>query len=139
MRIREIIRESLSDALEDDANTEINAILLEILRSLQYEAEGFSVPKISVEALINLVKQTPGADAFNLEALMNAHKSNDAVKELIANIKDDNNGVKYVFITPLNGDDEELEDVDSEDSEAVKSAPEKTVGSMAKRAMSKRD
>lgn len=139
MRIREIIRESLSDALEDDANTEINAILLEILRSLQYEAEGFSVPKISVEALINLVKQTPGADAFNLEALMNAHKSNDAVKELIANIKDDNNGVKYVFIAPLNGDDEELEDVDSEDAEAVKSAPEKTVGSMAKRAMSKRD
>lgn len=142
MLIREIIVENqFSKYIEDDVNDEAVVALVGILRALQYEAQDFAIPKISVKALVNLVKNSPEAEGFNLDALNSAYKSNELVKNLITNIKDDDNGVKYVYIKPLN---DELEDeLGDENSNSVGDGgdtknPEKTVDSMAKRALKKK-
>ena len=140
MRIREIIFEDddLSHLVQDDSDEEINYVLADTLRELQMQSGHAKIPKISVEALINLVKMKPGGEAFGLEALQKASKNDDTVKNLIADIKDDQHGVKFVFINPVDPvDDNEF--TDNDDHDAVKTQPEKTVGKMAKRALSKRD
>lgn len=141
MRFKEIITaltedRDLSAFVEDDANHEANSALVNTLRELQFSANHAQVPKISAEALINLVKAKPGGEAFNFEALMNAKKNDETVKNIIGDIRDDENGIKYVFITPAESDTE-IEN--TADADAVKTAPEKTVSSMANRALSKRD
>lgn len=139
MRISEIITESLdlSEFIEDDADDVSLELLADVLRELQYSAEGAKVPKISVEALINLIKMKPGGEAFTMETLKTLQQNSDLIKNLIANIKDDDSGVKYVYLKPAHAiDDEQMSD---SDSEGVKTAPEKTVDAMAKRALSKRD
>ena len=122
--------DDLSAYVEDDADH----IAIDALRELQYSSDHAAVPKISVEALINLVRTKPGAEAFTLDTLQNAKQHNEAVKSIVANIKDDENGTKYVFINPVNTDVE----VPGEDGAAVQTAPEKTVSSMANRALSNR-
>lgn len=138
MKISEILRESmdLSELIEDDADSQVEELLATTLREIQFSAEHAQVPKISVEALINLVKMKPGGEAFTLEELKKVHQNSDMIKNMIASIKDDDSGVKYVFIRPVDSD----MDVDSDsDAEAVKTPPEKTVSSMANRALGKRD
>jgi hypothetical protein len=124
----------LTDFIEDDADHEADSALCDTLREIQFSSDHAQVPKISVEALINLVKTKPGGEAFNLENLLKAKKNNDVVKNIITDIKDDENGIKYVFIAPVNSD------IDSEgDGEGVaQTAPEKTVSSMANRALGSR-
>jgi hypothetical protein len=137
MRFREfaLLKENdLSHFVEDDANHEVNSALADTLRELQFSSDHAAVPKISVEALIDLVRRNPGAEAFNLDALMNAKKNNEAIKNMVADIKDDDNGTKYVFINPVNGD----ADLPADDAAAVQTQPEKTVSSMANRALASR-
>lgn len=124
----------LSDYVEDDADHVANDALINTLREIQYSSDHAQVPKISVEALINLVRQQPGAEAFTLETLIKAKQNNETVKNIVANIKDDDNGIKYVFIKPVDSD----ADIPGEDGEMVKTAPEKTVSSMANRALASR-
>lgn len=125
----------LSELIVDDADHEADSALIDTLREIQFSSDHAQVPKISVEALINLVRTKPGGESFSLEALMNAKKTNDAVKNIIGDIKDDENGIKYVFINPVDpAPGAEL----GPDGEAVKSPPEKTVSSMANRALDKR-
>jgi hypothetical protein len=90
-----------------------------------------------VDALIHLVRNTPGGEAFNAESLKSCQQNDDAVKNLIANIKDDDSGVKYVY---LNREDQFGADTMEVPggAEASKTAPEKTVSSMAKRAAGSR-
>jgi hypothetical protein len=126
--------EDLSAYVEDDADHVAIDALINTLRELQYSSNHAAVPKISVEALINLVRNKPGAEAFTLETLQNAKQHNDAVKSIVANIKDDENGTKYVFINPVNTDIE----VPGEDGAETQTAPEKTVSAMANRALSNR-
>jgi hypothetical protein len=126
--------DDLSAYVEDDADHIAIDALINTLRELQYSSDHAAVPKISVEALINLVRTKPGAEAFTLDTLQNAKQHNEAVKNIVANIKDDENGTKYVFINPVNTDVE----VPGEDGAAVQTAPEKTVSSMANRALSNR-
>ena len=126
--------DDLSSYVEDDADHVAIDALITTLRELQYSSSHAQVPKISVEALINLVRNKPGAEAFTLETLQKAKQHNEAVKSIVANIKDDENGTKYVFINPVDTDVE----VPGEDGEAVKTAPEKTVTAMANRALSNR-
>jgi DNA polymerase III epsilon subunit-like protein len=126
--------DDLSAYVEDDADHIAIDALINTLRELQYSSNHATVPKISVEALINLVRNKPGAEAFTLETLQNAKQHNEAVKSIVANIKDDANGTKYVFINPVNTDVE----VPGEDGAAAQTAPEKTVSSMANRALSNR-
>ena len=139
MRFREFklqLREDgdLSHFVEDDADHLANDALIDTLRELQYSSDHAAVPKISVEALINLVRSNPGAEAFTLDTLQKAKQHNEAVKSIIANIRDDENGQKYVFINPVDSDVE----VPGEDGEVSKTAPEKTVSAMANRALSSR-
>lgn len=139
MRISEIILESrdLSDLIEDDTDHEALDQLISTLREIQFSADHAEIPKISVEALINLVNSKPGGESFDFDALNSAKQNNEAVKNIIGDIKDDERGIKYVFIKPAEPDEETPET--GSDSEAVKTAPEKTVSSMAKRAARARD
>jgi hypothetical protein len=138
MRAWEFLSENLDlgELIEDDADNQSIEILADTLREIQFSAQHAQIPKISMEALINLVKMKPGGEAFTMEALKQAQQSNDLIKNIIASIKDDDTGVKYVYIKPINDD----LDIDSEtDADAVRTPPEKTVDSMAKRALNKRD
>jgi hypothetical protein len=77
--------------------------------------------------------QNTGHKEYNLKALQDAFKTNNTVKGLIKDIKDDETGVKYVYLHGF----EESED-QSLGTNAPKSPPEKTVASMADRALDKR-
>lgn len=141
MRYHEIVNESddIDDMIEDEADTRGDGVLLTVLEELRNRARGHSVPRIRVYSLVNLIKNTPGGEMFNAEALESARKSNDAVKNLIADIKDDENGVKYVYLSPVQddfGDETGAGEVGGE--KVGQTAPEKTVSSMANRALSSR-
>ena len=80
--------------------------------------------------------QGTGEQQFNLENLLAAYKNNPDVKNLIKEIKDDASGVKYAYLEPFADDVEFAQD--SEGPEGFKTAPERTVDSMAKSALAKR-
>ena len=138
MRYHEFIIEDsgFSDIIEDEAETRGDEVLATVLEELRNRAHGHSVPKVRVDALVNLVKRIPGGEMFNAEALADARSSNDTIKELVTDIKDDENGVKYVYLKPFTddgfGDTTEIGDTTG------KTAPEKTVASMASRALGNR-
>jgi hypothetical protein len=136
MYIKEIIVEDIvDDMLEDEADTRGDANLITTLEFLRNRAHDTHVqPKIRADSLINLV-QTTGEQAFTLENLLNAFKTNQELKSLIKDIKDDNNGVKYVYLNPF-ADDSEVAALS--DIQAPRTDPERTVNSMAKSALAKR-
>jgi len=128
-----------SSYIEDDADHEADNALIDTLREIQFSSSDKKIPKIAVGALINLVKNKPGGEAFDLNALEKAKKNNETVKEMIKNIEDNEEGVKYVFINPIEPiDGPEGEVGGGEDDQAGMTAPEKTVASMANRALSSR-
>ena len=139
MRIREVILENfdqyVDEVLEDEADGRGDANLLTTIEFLRNRAHDTHIqPRIRVDSLINLVQGT-GEQQFNLENLLDAYKNNQDVKNLIKDIKDDSNGVKYVYLEPFADDQEDMEfDGDS----SPKTAPERTVDSMAKSALAKR-
>ena len=139
MRIRDVINEGFDDyideVLEDEADGRGDANLLTTLEFLRNRAHDTHIqPRIRVDSLINLVQGT-GEQQFNLENLLDAYKNNPRVKSLIKDIKDDLSGVKYIYIEPF-ADDQDSFDTDS--GERPKTAPERTVDSMAKSALAKR-
>lgn len=139
MRIQEVIVESfdeyIDEVLEDEADDRGDANLLTMLEFLRNRAHDTHIqPRIRVDSLINLI-QGSGEKQFNLENLLDAYKDNSNVKALIKDIKDDSSGVKYVYLTSF-ADDEEMTDIGS--SAGPKTAPEKTIDSMAKSALAKR-
>ena len=139
MRWSEIINESdMDDMIEDEADTRGDSVLLTTLEELRNRARGHSVPRVRVDSLVNLVKRLPGGEMFNAEALESARKSNDAVKNLISDIKDDENGTKYVYLAPVDDSFGGEETGDASADAAGKTAPEKTVSSMANRALGNR-
>lgn len=140
MRISEVITENLDkyldEVLEDEADGRGDANLLTTLEFLRNRAHDTHIqPRIRVDSLINLVQGT-GEQQFNLENLLAAYKDNPSVKNLIKDIKDDPSGVKYVYLEPFADDDEEAGDLG--DDGTPKTAPERTVDSMAKSALAKR-
>lgn len=139
MRIREVVVENLDtyidEVLEDEADGRGDANLLTTLEFLRNRAHDTHIqPRIRVDSLINLVQST-GEQQFNLENLLGAYKNNPAMKSLIKDIKDDSSGVKYVYLEPF-ADDQETLAPDSR--QGTKTAPERTVDSMAKSALAKR-
>lgn len=138
MRIKEVILEDIiDDVLEDEADGRGDANLLTTLEFLRNRAHDTHIqPRIRVDSLINLVQGT-GEQQFNLENLLAAYKNNPDVKSLIKDIKDDSTGVKYVYLEPFEDDTEFSQDANSEAS-GFKTAPERTVDSMAKSALAKR-
>ena len=140
MRIREVIAEGLDEyldeVLEDEADGRGDANLLTTLEFLRNRAHDTHIqPRIRVDSLINLVQGT-GEQQFNLENLLAAYKNNPSVKDLIKDIKDDSSGVKYVYLEPFADDVEQAQDAAG--TEGFKTAPERTVDSMAKSALAKR-
>jgi hypothetical protein len=138
MRFHEFINESsgLGEMIEDEAETRGDAVLVTALEELRSRAHGHAVPRVRVDSLVNLIRRLPGGEMFNNEALDAARKSNEAVKNLIADIKDDENGTKYVYLTPY--EDDPFGDETDATGSSAKTAPEKTVSSMADRALGKR-
>jgi hypothetical protein len=139
MRICEVITENfnnyIDEVLEDEADGRGDANLLTTLEFLRNRAHDTHIqPRIRVDSLINLVQGT-GEQQFNLENLLAAYKNNPDVKNIIKDIKDDSSGVKYVYLEPF-ADDGDMSDPESDG--APKTAPERTVDSMAKSALAKR-
>jgi hypothetical protein len=136
MRIKEVINEDvIDDMLEDEAEGRGDANLITTLEFLRNRAHDTHVqPRVRADSLINLV-QTTGDQQYTLENLLDSFKDNQNVKNLIKDIKDDSNGIKYVYLTPF-ADDNELAAIG--DINAPRTAPEKTVDSMAKSALAKR-
>lgn len=146
MRISELVVENvIDDMLEDGSEDHENAALLTILNYLQNRAaNSHKQPRIRADSLVNLV-QAAGFPQFNYDTLVNIAKNNERVKSIIKDIKDvtvqSQDGkvalgqggelVKYVYIRPVDVEDE---NIDGEADAAPKTAPEKTVDSMAKRA-----
>jgi len=136
--IRQALNENdYSAFVEDDAENHCADVLAGVLQNIIFSADHAEIPKIRVDALIHLVRNEPGGEAFNAESLKSCQQNDESVKNLIANIKDDDSGVKYVYLNredPMGADSDDVIGGD----EVTKTAPEKTVSSMAKRAASSR-
>ena len=112
--------------------------LITTLEFLRIQSEGkHLVPRVRVDSLINMVNMHNDGESFGNASLMNAFKTNQVVKNLIADIKDDERtGIKYVYLKPIDNSDD-LEG-SADDAEAVKSEPEKVVAKMADKAIANR-
>lgn len=136
MRASEFVTENLDEYIEDEADSRGDDNLANILETLRNRAhDKHDVPMVRVDSLINMIRNLPGTEMFTVENLMDAYKSNETIKNLIKDIKDNKDGVKYVYLTTF------ADDPESTDLDAVAGSvpdPEKTIGSMAKRALSKR-
>lgn len=136
MRANEFIVEDIDDVIEDEADSRGDGNLADVLETLRNRShDTHQVPMIRVDSLINMVRKMPGTEMFTVENLMDAYKSNETIKNLIKNIKDNKDGVKYVYLKTF-ADDPESKDLDTLSGSV--SDPEKTIGSMAKRALAKR-
>lgn len=136
MRAHEFLREDFTDVVEDDAELRGDSNLASTLETLRNQShDTHDVPMVRVDSLINIVRELPGSEMFNVENLMDAYKSNETIKNLIKDIKDNKDGVKYVYLATFA---DEPGDSTLDAATNVVNNPEKTIDSMAKRAASKR-
>jgi len=136
MRLNEFVYDE--DIIEDEADARGDMDLITTLEFLRNQSAGkHLVPRVRVDSLINMINMHSDSETFSNSSLMDAFKTNDAVKNLIADIKDDEtSGIKYVYLKPLNGDDG-LEGA-PDDADTVKSEPGKIVSKMADKAIANR-
>lgn len=138
MRAREFIREANDSFIEDEADVRGDRNLADILETLRFQAhDKHDVPMIRVESLINMVRELPGTEMFSVENLMDAYKTNETIKNLVKDIKDNKDGIKYVYLTTFADQPETGDDSMAVTANQV-TDPEKTIDSMAKRALAKR-
>ncbi len=136
MRLQEFNSKLVDDIIEDEADARGDANLitaLEFLRNRSHDKH--LVPKVRVDSLIGMVKGT-GHEEFNLDSLLGAFKTNESVKNLIKDIKDDEHGVKYVYLKTFS--DDAIDDAPTLASGSRAMNPEKTVDAMASRALKNR-
>jgi hypothetical protein len=135
MRIREVIVEDVYDSMiQDEANDPvINTLLTHLVRIHERASETHTIPKVMAKSLINLVRTEH--PQFNFDTLKMAKGNNDAVGQIISDIKEDESGTMWVYIAPYQ-DEQDTPGID--DNMAPRTAPEKTVNSMAKSALAKR-
>lgn len=128
------------DIIEDEAEYRGDGDLLTTLYLLISQSAGkHLVPRVRVDSLINMVNMhgDPDSVPFTNKSLEDAFKTNKDVKNLIADIKDDEQtGIKYVYLNrldePADGDGVPTSD------EPSQSEPEKIVSGMADKAIAKR-
>jgi hypothetical protein len=140
MRAREFIIENRNSNFSE--NNLIDS--LEAVRN-RFQDTG-EEPKVSLRALVTMVRNMPGSEMFNVDSLKSIYDSSPRIKNLIASVKDDESGTKTVFLKPATTpyDDPDLDinrvdtDSDTGSGGSPRGGPEATVGSMAKRAASKR-
>lgn len=123
-----LIRE-FQEGAANDANL---VTVLEFLRNRAHNKK--LTPVISTGSLINMVKNLGGSEFFDYETLVSAQQRNSAVSELIKNLDKEK-----VTLQPF-GDETDAAEVDKAQQapQTSKPNPEKTVGAMAKRALTKR-
>jgi hypothetical protein len=101
MRLFEFTSE-FDEIIEDEADERGDADLLTTLSYLQAQSAGkHLVPRIRVDSLVNMINMHQSDDAvpFTAKSLEDAYKTNEEVKNFIANIKDDEKtGSKYVYL-----------------------------------------
>jgi hypothetical protein len=130
--------DDVSSHVEDDADHESWAALADVLRRVQANSEHASIPKISVPALVNMVKNA-GSEAFNKDVLEKAKKVNNAkgnpaleyIQNTIDKIEPNDQGIEYVFINPIEAMDD---GTGGEGGEMSADKAASTVSQMAKRA-----
>jgi hypothetical protein len=138
MRFREFITEApgIDGLVEDEAQDPAILSLIDILDQWRFRSGNLhTVPKIRASSLINLVQKD--SPQFNLATLEQARTNNELLKNLIKDIKDDDAGVKYIYLTPTPGEEESSE-TELGDTGAPQAPAEKIVGSMAKSALANR-
>jgi hypothetical protein len=124
--------------IEDEADIRGDDNLANALETLRHQAHNkHDVPMVRVDSLINIVRGMPGTEMYSVENLMDAYKSNETVKNLIKDIKDNKDGIKYAYLTTF-ADDPDTGDDQLATATGMSTDPEKTVNSMANRALSKR-
>lgn len=137
MRVRDIIFE------DDDTGNNGKAVdisinnLANILETLRNRADDMhQIPKIRVDSLINMMRNQPGSEMFNIDSLITAFKDKEVIKNLVKNIKPDPTGVKYLYLKSMSNDEDySLDNIEAND-QAVD--PETTIDQMAKRALNRR-
>ena len=135
MRLREFA-EDIDGMVEDEAEARGDGNLLTTLDFLRSQSEGkHLVPRIKATALISLVNRQSDGIPFTLKSLMDAYKTNAAVKNIVSDIKDDDDGEKYVYLAVQ--DNSNLP-ADSEGSADAESGNEKIVSQMANKAAANR-
>jgi hypothetical protein len=135
MRASEFIFENTleTEGLEDAADFRGDENIINVLGTLKHQSKDtHTEPRIRLDSFVSMVRDLPGTEMFTAKSLKDAAKSNPQVKELIKDIKDDDQGVTYVYISTEDEESDEL------DPAMPTTDPEKTVGSMAKRALSNR-
>lgn len=136
MRIREFTKDFDDSIIEDEADSRGDANLITALEFLRQRShDSHLVPKVRVDSLINMIKGTDQSE-FNLDSLLGAFKTNETVKSLIKDIKDDEHGVKYVYLKTFS--DDKVDDTPTLASGSAAANPEKTVDAMAQRALKNR-
>lgn len=136
MRAHEFVVETIDDIIEDEADSRGDGNLANVLETLRNRShDTHDVPMVRVDSLISMVRKMPGSEMFTVENLMDAYKTNETIKNLIKDIKDNKDGVKYVYLTRF-ADDPGSTDLDATAGSVPD--PEKTIDSMAKRALAKR-
>jgi hypothetical protein len=138
MRLNEFVYDE--DIVEDEAEARGDIDLITTLEFLRNQSAGkHLVPRVRVDSLINMINMHNGNETFSNPSLMNAFKSNEVVKNLIADIKDDEStGIKYVYLQPTESDDPDQIDGSADGANVVKTEPEKVVSSMANKAIANR-
>lgn len=139
MRAREFLHEgNIGDIIEDEAETRGDSNLANALESWRNQVHGtHKIPRIRVDTLVKIMRKMPGSEMFTIENLMDAYKDNEVIKNLVKEIKDDDNGIKYVYLKTFADEPETGDTSLSQTSDEIVS-PEKTIDSMAKRALKKR-
>jgi hypothetical protein len=141
MRAFEFIKEEVIEnidengGLEDAADSRGDENIISALGTLKNQSQDtHTEPRIKMGAIVNILRNMPGTEMFSAENFKDAVKSNPKVKALVKDIKDNDEGISYVYIsTDSNDESGELP------PQATTADPEKTVGAMAKRALGKRD
>ena len=143
MRISEIIpgyvgyRRQTNESMLNE-NDIGNGNLINTLETLRFQARNSDGnPMIRVAALIKMMRGMPGSEMFSVDELNTAFQQDNAVKNVIQDIATDENGIKYVHLVPFPTGDGST-DSDATTDAAEQEYAEKTVDSMAKRALKKR-
>lgn len=122
-------------AQEFIVEVESSSSILNLISTL--EALRSTTDQIRVDSLVNLVRKKPGSEMFNVDILVDSYKNNDTVKNMVDDIKSDDNGVRYVYLKSLTNDEEVIDDL-NKGSDSSGNTAVNTVSSMAKRAAKKR-
>lgn len=136
MRAREFIREA-DDSTQgqgtDPALVDTYSDLIMVLNQIQSKIKEKKLdPTISLSDLVRYV-QDEGLDGFNINSFKEANEKVPAIKNIIKNIEGNDETGTVTFVT-----DQPDSVSNPEDMTKAVNSPEKTVSSMAKKAMKKR-